>query len=154
MRRSTYPAAHGSPPRPERASRRPLIATRYARYLTPLSWPISVSRIRRSRSVAHQVRPGRLLALASADKAPVSAYSASTDAAPRWDQATCSEHAIRAVILVRVDQPIQHTDGFRPLASVNEMPGARAGLEPLREHLRVRLQQLGRRKQRGFRFEE
>src|ERR1700689_5554591 len=50
--------------------------------------------------------PGRVLALASADKAPVSAYSACTDAAPRRAQATCPEHAIRAesaaVALVRV----------------------------------------------------
>jgi hypothetical protein len=40
--------------------------------------------------------PGRLLALPSADKAPVSAYSAVTDAAPRLSQVICSEHAIRA----------------------------------------------------------
>ena len=40
--------------------------------------------------------PGWLSALPSADKAPVSAYSAVTDAAPRLSQAACSEHAIRA----------------------------------------------------------
>ena len=39
--------------------------------------------------------PGRLLALAFADKAPVSEYSAFTEASSRLSQAVCSEHAIR-----------------------------------------------------------
>ena len=35
-----------------------------------------------------------LLALASADRAPTSAYSAFTDAPPRWFQAACWEQTI------------------------------------------------------------